>query len=120
MHIAAALCGPQMVSMLLERMADVNVKSRFDATPLHFAAQQGHARVVTLLLEARAADLDAPRRFDDPRHDGATPIYLASEGNRLKVVEMLIKAGARAVNIRKNNGIADGEHTFDFSMENEN
>ena len=87
LHVAAAFCNPPIVRLLLQKMADVNLKNRLGAAPLHFAAHSGDARVVCLLLEASATDLDARRSNDDPAHDGATPILLASEGNNVMIAD---------------------------------
>ena len=87
LHVAAAFCNPPIVRLLLQKMADTNLKNRLGAAPLHFAAHSGDARVVCLLLEASATDLDARRSNDDPAHDGATPILLASEGNNVMIAD---------------------------------
>ena len=87
LHVAAAFCNPPIVRLLLQKMADANLKNRLGAAPLHFAAHSGDARVVCLLLEASATDLDARRSNDDPAHDGATPILLASEGNNVMIAD---------------------------------
>ena len=43
-----------MVKLLVERGADVNVKSQWGQTPLHYAAGEGHISMVKLLVELGA------------------------------------------------------------------
>ncbi len=58
-------------------------------TPLHLAADRGHADVAEALL---AAGADANAKADD----GSTPLHLAAEGGRADVAEALLAAGAAA------------------------
>ena len=59
------------------------------ATPLGEAAVEGHARVVTLLIEA-GADIEAP--YDVGRAN--TPLMLAAKRGHLDVMRALLEAGA--------------------------
>lgn len=86
------------ISELIVASADVDVKNKFGATPLHMAAQSGFTEVVELLIKARA-DLNKPTdRF------GVTPLYLAAQNGHAKVVTQLIKARAdvNLANMRDN------------------
>ena len=68
----AAKCGhPEVVTMLLERNADVHQRRRNGQTALHQAAAQGHAECVRRLCNAGAD----PRAVDD---DGRTAADLAA------------------------------------------
>jgi ankyrin repeat protein len=76
------------IKELIVAGADVDVKNKFGATPLHMAAQSGITEVVELLISARA-DIDKPtERF------GVTPLYLAAQNGHPDVVSQLIAAGA--------------------------
>ena len=53
--MAAAANGVDSVKALLESALDVNIKGRDGKTPLMQAAENGHAELVTSLLEAEAS-----------------------------------------------------------------
>ena len=74
-----------------------------DRTPLHVAAQHGHAAVVEALLR-HGADVMAR---DEGDH--ATPLHWAAEGGHLEVVRMLVEAGAD-VNLADRDGVTPLAH----------
>ena len=57
-----------IVSLLLEKGADVNAKNNDGWTPLHWASENGHEAIVSLLLE-KGADVNAKD------NDGETPLH---------------------------------------------
>ena len=63
LSIAALMGHTEVVALLLEHGADVNVKSRDGGTALHAAAFLGRVETVKLLLEKR-------RRYDAPKWYG--------------------------------------------------
>lgn len=72
-----------MVSLLLEHHPNVNAADASGGTSLHFAAQNGHIRVVSLLLAYRA-DVNAANSSRE------TPLYIAAWNGQLEVVELLL------------------------------
>src|SRR5438093_4470667 len=78
--------GP--VQALLSRGAIVDSKERRGQTALMWAAAEGHAAVVELLIKA-GADFRAP--LPD---SGFTPLFFAVREGRIEVVRALLKAGA--------------------------
>jgi ankyrin repeat protein len=81
-----------VLKLLIAAGADVNMARADGYTPLHMAAQNGHAGVVSALLEAAGVDLNkAPA---DGATAGVTPLYIAPLLNQLDFVKMLITAGA--------------------------
>ena len=77
-----------IVQLLLSKGFDVNSKTAYDETPLHFAAEWDHPLLVALLLE-RGASVDAKT------DRGATPLlYAMCAGTQ--VAKALLERGADA------------------------
>ncbi len=76
------------IRRLIIEGADLDVKNKFGATPLHMAAQSGLADLVGILIRAHANLNISTDRF------GVTPLYLAAQNGHSKVVSLLIDAGA--------------------------
>ena len=55
LHVAARMGHTEMVRLLLDRGADVNVRDRGGRAPLHLACMNGHTDTVRLLLDRGAA-----------------------------------------------------------------
>lgn len=78
----------QVVQLLLELGADVNVQDSHDKmTPLHESASRNHFDIVRLLLQYGA----------NPNHQGnherKTPLHLAVEQQNQRIVRVLLKHG---------------------------
>jgi ankyrin repeat protein len=84
------------IARLLEKGADLRVRTRDGATALHQASYQGSIEIVQLLLE-NGADLDVQD------NDGWTALQFASSDGSIEVVHLLLKKGAD-INIQNNNG----------------
>ncbi|GAB4818106.1 hypothetical protein N2152v2_005152 [Parachlorella kessleri] len=56
-------------------------------TPLHIAAEQGHAAIVSMLCKAGAP-------LEEPNADGATPLHVAVTRSHAAVAQALLAAGA--------------------------
>lgn len=75
-----------LVQQLIDRGAEVN---KTGWTPLHYAATNGHARIVQLLLDHYAyIDAESPQ--------GATPLMMAARHGHPDVVRLLLDQGADA------------------------
>lgn len=89
MHIAAATDRPEIIELLYNKGASVNIKSKVSCeTPLHLAARRGSSHAVDMLLR-----IGANKEVQD--YCGRTPLYLAVEYNRETAVGLLLDAGAR-------------------------
>jgi ankyrin repeat protein len=81
----AALKGQQdVVTKLIERDADINKPGW---TPLHYAAANGHVKIMKQLLDESAfIDAQSP--------NGTTPLMMAAMYGSTQAVELLIEEGA--------------------------
>jgi len=79
------------VAALLAKGGDVNAKSDYGATALHFAADKGHAEVVKVLLKYKA-DINAKDTYYNTR-----PLDWAIMRDRLEAIKLLVEAGSGGV-----------------------
>jgi ankyrin repeat protein len=97
----AALMGhTEVVALLLEHGADVNVRSKDGGTALHAAAFLGRAETVKLLLD-KGADSSLRSNIGGTAIDGAKMNWLITKGIlgmlKLEVDEAEVKAGRTEV-----------------------
>src|SRR2546422_153052 len=78
----------EVVKVLLQNHASVNVRAAAGHTPLHKAAMNGNVEIAKLLLEG-GADVNAT---DDA---GKTPLEYAGEKDHPEVASLLRERGAR-------------------------
>jgi hypothetical protein len=74
------------MEILLSHGAKANAPRESGSTPLHSAADGGHANAIKVLL-AHGANVNAKRS------DGVTPLYLAASSKCLEAVTVLLAAG---------------------------
>ena len=99
-----------VVSLLLQSGAEVNVEDESKLTPLHLASLGGQLEVVELLL---SLDEDARAYVNAKDVDGLTPLHMAAYNGYLQVVELLIRSGA-ILNSKDN----DGNTPLDVALAN--
>ncbi|MCJ1345324.1 hypothetical protein MMC31_003531, partial [Peltigera leucophlebia] len=75
-----------IAKLLLEKKAEVNGKSKWEASALHLATKYGHEAVVRLLLD-QGAEVD-PEWVDE------TPLFLAASKMNKIIVKLLLAKGA--------------------------
>jgi ankyrin repeat protein len=76
LHLAAIHCRTNVVSLLLDKGAKLEVRAKDGSTPLHLAAQAGCVNAVTLLLVKGA-------KVNPRDNQGRTPSGRAKQLNRL-------------------------------------
>jgi ankyrin repeat protein len=97
-HLATAMDNSDVVQLLLENGADVNVVGTDSGcTSLHYAASFGYVNLCELLVRY-GADTDAQTVKLE------TPLHLAIANGHREVVEILLKYSAR-LDIRDKNGM---------------
>ncbi|KDO19582.1 TKL protein kinase [Saprolegnia parasitica CBS 223.65] len=93
----AARCGYlEIVRLLLEKGAAIDVKAINGGTPLHGAALHGQLEIVRFLL-AKGAAIDVKSK------NGETPLHYAAEEGELETVRLLLEKGA-AIDVKTKKG----------------
>src|ERR1043166_2911552 len=90
------------VKALLAKGAEVNAKTEYGATALHFAADKGHLEVVRVLLKNKA-DVNAKDTFYS-----AKPLDWAIMRSRVDVARELVEAGADGADAALRNAASGG------------
>ena len=94
LHAAVKKSDLGGVKRLIADGASVNIEDYYGASPLHIAANNGHAEIAALLVSA-GADIEAGAKgYPDNRVFDATPLIVAAQQGHSKVAEALIYAGA--------------------------
>ncbi|KAF7592995.1 hypothetical protein BBP40_012154 [Aspergillus hancockii] len=86
-HVAAFFGLVESTAALLQRQHNPNMKDSYSRTPMHYAAGNGHERVVDLLA---GSGVD-PDSYHD---ESATPLHQAAGNGHEAVVTMLLDKGA--------------------------
>lgn len=89
LHVASATGRTDMVRLLLDAGANVNVTTASEGrTPLHLACLNGNVDLVKLLLNCATCYVDAQD------YDGNTSLHLVSRAGNVKLVGLLLRHGA--------------------------
>ncbi|XP_073774532.1 caskin-2 isoform X13 [Danio rerio] len=94
LHHAALTGTTDLLSLLLEAQATVDIKDSNGMRPLHYAAWQGKADSVLLLLRAGAS-------VNGASHDGQIPLHLAAQYGHYDVSEMLLQHQSNPCTVNK-------------------
>ena len=84
LHSAAEEGHRDVVQLLLEMNAEIEIRDRSGNTPLHLAASEGHRDLVQLLLE-KSAEIEAKSS------SGQTPLFLAAKWGQIEVAQLLLE-----------------------------
>ncbi|XP_058261840.1 caskin-2 isoform X8 [Hemibagrus wyckioides] len=94
LHHAALTGTTDLLSLLLDAQATVDIKDRNGMRPLHYAAWQGKADSVLMLLRAGAS-------VNGASQDGQIPLHLAAQYGHYDVSEMLLQHQSNACTVNK-------------------
>ena len=81
--MAAKWGKSNMVTLLLERGANLESKTRDGLTPLHCAARSGHENVVDVMIQ-RGAPISAKTK------NGLAPLHMSSQGDHVDAARILL------------------------------
>ena len=87
----------EIIRLLLQNGAEVNVKSNDGYTPLHYAAIRGHVEILHLLVE-NGADIEAQDSI------GWRALHYAANYGHLPFMQELISRYHVDINARRNDG----------------
>lgn len=98
LHVATMGNRPEMVKLLLDNKAKLDVPDRRGNTPLHLACKSGHIEIVNLMLEAAKImhpDQDTneitKQYIEITNFDGLTCLHLASSNDHRDIIDLLVK-----------------------------
>ncbi|XP_047673270.1 caskin-2 isoform X4 [Tachysurus fulvidraco] len=94
LHHAALTGTTDLLSLLLDAQATVDIKDRNGMRPLHYASWQGKADSVLMLLRAGAS-------VNGASQDGQIPLHLAAQYGHYEVSEMLLQHQSNACMVNK-------------------
>ncbi|XP_019854775.1 PREDICTED: ankyrin-1-like [Amphimedon queenslandica] len=87
LHIASIRNDTQLVRLLLNANADVNVQTTEGLTPMYIACVQGNKEMLQFFIEKKA-DPNLGDKY------GKSPLYAAIERNSVEIVTALLDTGA--------------------------
>ena len=87
LHKAASVNHIEMVKLLLENGANINVKDDSDHSPLHLAIHGGHGELAKLLIESGAY-------IHSKNYNGNLPVQVAAFAGLPDVIKVLVEAGS--------------------------
>ncbi|KAG7266426.1 hypothetical protein CRUP_001991, partial [Coryphaenoides rupestris] len=92
LHHAALNGNLELISLLLESQAAVDIRDQKGQIPLHLAAQHGHYDVVVQLLLSSnmCAALLEPKPGDSTDPNGTSPLHLAAKNGHIDIISCSI------------------------------
>ncbi len=104
LHAACSHGSIECARLLLIHGADILAKDETQNTPLHMAAQEGHANIMKLLIEFTIRNSkEGPEAIEkirsmlkDKDHEGNTPLLLAVETGNYEIARLLLEKGKQA------------------------
>lgn len=107
LYYAAEKGHRDIVQLLLDHGADVNLKNEIGHTALYEAAETGRTEAVQILLEMGA-------RVDLQSRDGLTPLHVAAQAGNTAMVQILLNKGS-FINQPDNYGYTPLHRAADFN-----
>lgn len=109
LHLAVKYGRKEMVEMLLDKGAKVDVVDNRNRTPLHLAAQYNEKKEIVEMLLNKGAKVDVVDNRD------RTPLHYATKNGHMEIVKELLKVKGIDVNAKDE----DGKTPLDFTTNKE-
>ncbi|MFZ7111999.1 MAG: ankyrin repeat domain-containing protein [Desulfatiglandales bacterium] len=90
LHYAVSCLQIELVSLLADRITNINEMDRLGRTCLHYASWEGLCDIAKILIDS-GADVNVR---EGTYGDGKTPLHRAAENGHADVVELLLINGA--------------------------
>lgn len=96
LHVAILANRPEMVQLLVDSNASLNIHDRRGNTPLHLACQRGLLDIVEIMLvaistsEQQNGRLAVQKVIETCNFDGLTCLHLAAINDRRNIIELLV------------------------------
>jgi ankyrin repeat protein len=87
LHIASLCCQVEVVRLLVERKADINIRNDRNDTALHLAAFSSSVEIINILLD-KGMSIDLRNR------DDCTPLHFSAVCGNLEATKTLVEKGA--------------------------
>ena len=95
LHIASLNCHVAVIRLLVERMADINIRNANNSTALHLAAFSGCEEIINILL-------DNGMSVDLTNADNYTPLHISATRGNLEATKASVERGAAVDRSDKN------------------
>jgi len=114
-HIAAAIGSTRLVSWLIDRKCNLDVKSKERFTAMMYAVKYGHVYTIAEIIKRGGV-----RLLHEPDEERRTPLHHAAMYGQTRVAKFLIKVGADKKNIDINKmqpGQLAQEHGYEVTAQ---
>ncbi|KAH6934284.1 hypothetical protein HPB50_022864 [Hyalomma asiaticum] len=99
LHYAVYGNKPEMLELLINSGADVNIRNKRKYTPIHVAVNKQHVRCVRVLTNySGRLDANAQDKYGD------TPLHDAVEKKRLDILDLLLNVPTIDMNVKNKSG----------------
>jgi ankyrin repeat protein len=95
LHIASIYCKLNVIQLLVEKKADINIRNAKYDTAFHSAALSGNVEIINILL-------DKGMSLNLTNAKGSTPLHLSALSGNLEATKILVERGAPLTNANNN------------------
>ena len=106
LHVAVLANRPEMVQLLVNSNAKLNIHDRRGNTPLHLACQRGLIDIVEIILaaistsEQQNGQVTVQQMIETCNFDGLTCLHLAAINDKSNIIELLVVKYQANLNVK--------------------